>query len=82
MAPAALGTETQSLSSLAESIRGEEASGVKKAGWLGWVRGDVEDLFWNQWSLLVLYPCHGPALSWMASLSGHHRKLISRTFAG
>lgn len=39
MAPAALGTETQSLSSLAESIRGEEASGGEKEGWVRRGRG-------------------------------------------
>lgn len=81
MVPAALGTETQSLSSLAESIGEEDASGGI-GGKEGWVGGAVVGFFWNRWNLLVLYPCHGPALSWTASVSGHRRKLINRTFAG
>lgn len=80
MAPAALGTETQSLSSLAESIRGEEASGgeKKRGGW-----GVCGGAFLEPVKPFGVVPLPQACAELDGlSLSGHHRKLISLTFAG
>lgn len=69
MALAAVGTETQFPLFSGESISGEG-------------RGEKGEGFLEPVEPLVLYPCHRPALSWMASIFGHDHKLISRTFAG